>query len=221
MNTTLRPLVASSLILFIALLSSCGGVQRSGAYAYEGGRSADGFKAAGTDRMVIMDATMEIRVANSDSTNKRLVGIAKTYGGYTVSLSETNSVFRVRVGAMDSALAQVAGLGKVRGKWLHGADVTEEFVDQELRLDNARKARERYLELLKQAENVQAALLVEKELERLNKDIEMLEGKQQKLEHLTSMATITVQLNEKEKLGPLGYVVVGLWKGVRWLFVRV
>ena len=66
----------------------------------------------------------------------------------------------------------------------------------------------------------QAALAVEKELERVNGDIESFEGKLNKLTHLADMATITVQLQEKDKLGPLGYVFVGLWKGVRWLFVR-
>ena len=163
---------------------------------------------------------MDIRVKNTDSTNTRLAAIAKRHGGYVVSLAEHQSMIRVRATALDSAITAASALGKVRWKSIGGKDVTEEYVDQELRLDNARKARDRYLELLKQAENVQAALLVEKELERLNGEIELLEGKRMKLRHLSEMATLSVDLQQKEKLGPLGYVCVGAWKGVRWLFVR-
>ena len=127
---------------------------------------------------------------------------------------------RVRTSALGTAVNEVASLGTVRSKSFKGEDVTEQYVDGELRLENARKARDRYLELMKQAENVQAALAVEKELERLNGEIELLEGRANKLKHLTDMATISVDLNKREKLGPLGYACVGAWKGVRWLFVR-
>jgi hypothetical protein len=82
------------------------------------------------------------------------------------------------------------------------------------------KARERYLELLEKAENVQAALMVEKELERLNGEIDMLKGKINRLEHITEYSSITVYIKEKVKPGIIGYVFVGLYKGDKWLFVR-
>jgi hypothetical protein len=219
------PFPASGLFLLILpLLVACGTTQN----AY---RSSAGYGDAPTGRLVefnggdpsrriVMNASMDLRVKNADSTNMRLAAIAKQHGGYVVSLAERTSMIRVRASALDSAIASTSALGKVLWKSIGGKDVTEEYVDQDLRLDNARKARDRYLELLKQAENVQAALLVEKELERLNGEIELLEGRQMKLRHLSEMATISVDLRRKEKLGPLGCVFVGTWKGVRWLFVR-
>ena len=171
-------------------------------------------------RMIQQSAALDIRVKEPDSTNAHLLAIAKRYDGYVVMLGDRSSTIRVQTTSLSKAVDEVAGLGKVRSKSFKGEDVTEQYVDLEIRLENARKARDRYLELLKQAENVQAALLVEKELERLNGEIELLEGKTNKLKHLSDMATISVGLNRKEKLGPLGYVCVGAWKGVRWLFVR-
>lgn len=204
------------LLLLTLTLASCGGAR----YAEAGSmhRLVSSVDAPG--RMIQQSAALDLRVKEPDSTNAHLLEIAKRHEGYVVMLGDCRSTIRVKSTALGDAVNEVAGLGKVRSKSFKGEDVTEEYVDLELRLENARKARDRYLELLKQAENVQAALAVEKELERLNGEIELLEGRTNKLKHLSDMATISVDLNRREKLGPLGYVCVGTWKGVRWLFVR-
>jgi predicted nuclease with TOPRIM domain len=99
-------------------------------------------------------------------------------------------------------------------------DVSDNYADVKIRLDNAEKARTRYLELLAKAENVEAALKVEKELERLNTEIDQLRGQMIKMEHDVRFSTLTVSVNQKQKLGPLGYLFVGIGKGIGWLFVR-
>ncbi|MBK6622314.1 MAG: DUF4349 domain-containing protein [Saprospirales bacterium] len=101
-----------------------------------------------------------------------------------------------------------------------GQDVTDEYTDYQIRLDNARKARERYLELLAKAENVEAALKVEKELERLNETIDLLEGKMTRIDHLSEFSTITIALKERKNPGLIGYIGIGLYYSVKWLFVR-
>jgi hypothetical protein len=40
------------------------------------------------------------------------------------------------------------------------------------------------------------------------------------MSHLTEYSTININLEQKEKLGILGYVFVGLYKGISWLFIR-
>jgi hypothetical protein len=87
-------------------------------------------------------------------------------------------------------------------------------------LDNSEKARTRYLALLAKAEDVQAALLVEKELERLNGTIELMKGKMNRMEHLVDYSTITIYISEKKKPGVIGYIGIGIFKAVKWLFVR-
>ncbi len=218
MKNSTALLLASSLFA-LQFLTSCAG-ERSAASGYVDAYDMQAKDGAFEGRMIQQSAALDMRVTEPDSTNARLLDIAKRYDGYVVMLGDRRSTIRVRTASLGEAVNEVATLGKVRSKSFKGEDVTEQYVDVELRLENARKARDRYLELLKQAENVQAALLVEKELERLNGEIELLEGKANKLKHLSDMATIAVDLNEREKLGPLGYVCVGTWKGVRWLFVR-
>lgn len=171
-------------------------------------------------RIVIYNATISIVIKNSDSTNIRLTEIANKYNGYVQTLGNKKSIIRVEADKLNNSVTDISGLGKVKGKTIAGDDVTDQYTDFEIRLENAYKARERYLELLAKAENVEAALKVEKELERLNGEIDSLEGKLKRLKHLSEYSTVTVYMEEKIKPGILGYIGLGLYKSVKWLIVR-
>ena len=87
-------------------------------------------------------------------------------------------------------------------------------------ITKSQQARGRYLDLLDQAATVDEILKVEKELERLNETIDLLKGKMNRIDHLDTYATITINLRERQKPGILGYIGIGLYRSVRWLFVR-
>ena len=171
-------------------------------------------------RKLIYQAFIGLVVQHPDTTNQRLVVIARENGGYILNLGNKKSVIRVQTEKLQEALTALTRLGKVKYRNVTGEDVTDQFTDYKIRLDNAYKTRKRYLELLEMARTVEETLRVEKELERLNMEIDTLEGKLNKLEHLSSYSTITVNMTEKAKLGILGYVGAGLFKAVKWLIVR-
>jgi hypothetical protein len=212
-------------VIMAACSSGSQTVVRTARYRHGGGNPSMGYFAKSNfsqqeDRVVIFDATLRLRVNNSDSLNRSLTEVFKKYNGYAVTLGNDRSTIRVGAVSLDKAITDIARLGKLKSKTLKGSDVTDEYKDYGIRLDNAEKARQRYLELLAKAENVEAALKVEKELERLNGEIESLKGKLDRLRHLSDFSTIDIYIDQKEKLGVLGYASVGVYKAVKWLFVR-
>lgn len=216
-TTYLLPLLIT--ILFGSL--SCAH-QKSAAYAYRG---ADSYgdsdkKDQSAEKKVIYSSTVNLTVKIPDTTNVHLADIAKKYRGYVQQSGTTLCVIRVEEKMLTMALDDIELLGKVTSKNMYGEDVTDQYADFGIRLENAEKARIRYLELLEKAENVQSALLVEKELERLNETIELLKGQMNRIDHLAAYSTITVYITEKKKPGVLGYIGIGLYKAVKWLFVR-
>jgi hypothetical protein len=200
------------LLLGAIALTSCG------APGYHGTSTVYGSRENG--KMIIQNALLRVSTKNADTLNAQLIRLAEKYEGYAVTVGNDYSTIRVKSQHLDAALKDVGMLVKVKSKSVSGRDVTDEYRDYEIRLDNATKARARYLELLSKAENVEAALKVEKELERLNGEIDLLKGSMGKLEHLNEYATISLNITQKKKLGILGHVVVTLYKGVKWLFVR-
>ncbi len=152
------------------------------------------------DRMIAYDASIDLIVKEPDSTLVTIKTLVKEQKGYIVSISSSTVVFRVETTRLESTLKILETYGKTENKRFWGENVTEEYLDLGMRLENAMKVRERYLELLERAENVQAALMVEKELERLNGEIDILKGKINRLEHITEYSSITVYIKEKVKI---------------------
>ena len=154
-----------------------------------------------------------------DSIHIKIVQIAKKYNGYIVE--QTNDMTTIRIPSKNQieALTTIEGMGKVSKKELSGKDVTEEYEDLNIKLETLEKARKRYLELLDKAEDVKATLEVEKELERVNKEIDLLKGKLTNMTHLIEYITIEVRTEKTVRPGPLGWIFYGVYKGIAWLFV--
>lgn len=171
-------------------------------------------------RKIIFSASVSLSVKNLDTTNVYLQKIAKKYEGYTQEVGTYSTILRVKSTSLNEAIQEIENLGKVKSKQINGEDVTDDFLDYTIRLENAEKSRQRYLQLLEKAEDVQGMLLIEKELERLNGTIETLKGKINRINHLSDYSTITIKLQKKEKLGILGYAFAGLYYSIKWLFVR-
>ncbi len=172
------------------------------------------------ERVIIYNADLRLNVKQPDSMNVKLTGIAKKYEGYALTLGNTKAEIRVKADYLDKAINDISQLGKLKYKLVSGEDVTIEFMNYQIRLENAYQARDRYLELLARAEDVKSALEVEKELERLNGEIDLIEGNLNRLVHLAAYSTISIYFEEKVKPGILGYVFIGLYNGVKWFFVR-
>jgi hypothetical protein len=217
--------INSILILFslaLIAMTSCAS-QKSAAYAYDNGngRSFQNSQAdVVTEKKIIYSSTIDLTVKIPDTAAVQISGIATKYKGYVQQTGTTMCVIRVEAKHLKTAMDEIALLGKVTNKTSYGEDVSDQYADYAIRLENAEKARMRYLELLARAENVQAALLVEKELERLNETIELMKGQMNRIDHLSTYSTITVYLKEKKKPGVIGYIGIGVYKAVKWLFVR-
>ncbi|RZS90560.1 DUF4349 domain-containing protein [Aquimarina brevivitae] len=171
-------------------------------------------------KKVLFSAFLTLKVKVPDTANVHIAKIAERYEGYVNEIGTYRTIIRVKSDRLQEALEEIAELGKVQRKTLVGKDVTEQYLDYQIRLENAEKSRERYLQLLAKAEDVESAVKVEKELERLNETIDLLKGKMKRINHLSEFSTITIRLKEKKKAGLLGYVGLGFYHAVKWLFVR-
>ncbi len=170
-------------------------------------------------RIIIFTANIDIETNTPDSVHHAVSNLAKKYKGYVLLSSNTKTSIRIPTSSLDDVLKDVETFGIVTNKNIKGSDVTSEYRDYEIRLDNAEKSRHRYLELLEMAESVQSALNVEKELERLNKELDLLKGELNRLSHLAKFSTIHVSTKPHITPGPLGYVLLGFYKVVEKLFV--
>lgn len=176
--------------------------------------------AASPERMLAYKASMRIVVKNVDSLRNPFAQIAKQYEGYVQMMDEERAILRVKSGNLEKTMQAIALLGKVKGKSVGSTDITDEYTDYKIRLENSEKVRQRYLDLLQKAQNVTDMLSIERELQRVNTEIDTYKARVQALDQQASLATLTVDIEKKIKLGVLGYIFVGFGKAISWLFVR-
>lgn len=172
-----------------------------------------------SDRLVIAEATIELQSLQPDTVHARVIDMAFVYGGYVLSSEDGSTAIRIPASSFKDAIREIEKLGEVTAEKITGQDVTESFRDLQTRLDNTQKTRQRYLSLLDMAKNIEEVLMLEKELERLSREIETYKGKIERLEHLVEYCTITVKTSQEIRPGPASYLFYGLYSGIRWMFV--
>lgn len=172
-----------------------------------------------SERKIVYTYNIDIESKNIEETNSIIGELAKINNGYVSSSSNLYIEIKVPSEKAEFVINQLNKAGKVLDIRKYSNDVTLEYYDTKLRLENMYKSRERYLELLEQAENVETALKVERELERLLYDIESVKARLSNLEKMITFTTISINIREKVSPGPIGWVFYGLYHSVKWLIV--
>ena len=171
-------------------------------------------------RKVIYNASLTLVSKKPDSTAAQLLRLAESHEGYAQFIGTERATLRIKATELETVLKEIAGLGKVKNKTVTGNDVTEQYTDFEIRLTNAEVVLKRYLDLLAKAVTVTEILAIEKELERVRGEIELYKGKLKFYDNQVDYATINIYIQKKIKPGVLGYIGMGLYYPIKWLFVR-
>lgn len=140
--------------------------------------------------MLIYRGQVRVEVGRPDEVMANFRAQVTAWGGHLQRQADRTLVVRVPSSRFEEAFQWVRAAGRVLAEARQAEDVTEEFVDLGIRLDTARKARDRLLEVLKRAEKVEDVLKVEAELRRLTDEIERMEGRRKLLADQVAMSTL-------------------------------
>jgi len=179
---------------------------------------------AAQDRMLIWRAWLTMEVASVTNAVSRITDMAEESGGYVESLSgseneRANVTIRVPVESLTSTIVALESIGKMTSRRMTSEDVTEQYVDTEARLKTMIALRDRLRALLDKAQDVRDVLVIERELSRVQAEVDSMQARLRKLKGRVDLASVNVSINRKVILGPLGYLLKGAWWTVEKLFV--
>jgi len=160
-----------------------------------------------TDRMIIRTANMQLVVDDVRDTIDKIAELAQGREGYVVNSSSWKEGERIvgqitiRVPSSDfnyamSVLREMAV--EVNSETTSSQDVTEEYVDLEATLRNLEATEAQLLKLMEKAVKVEDILNVQRELSRVQQDIERTKGRMQYLERTSAMSLIQVLLEQSK-----------------------
>jgi hypothetical protein len=225
-------LVACAVLLALAACTRAGSAPSSPVQARAGGGEAwsvgaDGIRAQ--DRLLVRRASLDVEVRDPTQFAERARTLTERLGGFVAHSSRTGNgdpddgqvqlVLRLPSDSLDAALDSLGALGKVRSRMVSSDDVTEQVVDLQARVTNLRASRDRLRQLVGQATAVADVVAVERELTRVQGELDALEARLEYLRSSVSLAEITVTARPALRLGPLGLLFGGVFRLVGALFV--
>ncbi|MFF9339961.1 DUF4349 domain-containing protein [Streptomyces sp. NPDC014773] len=171
--------------------------------------SKPGASEAPAAQHVIRTASLSVEVDRVAPAADRVRAVVAAAGGRVQSETTqrvddrydgANMVLRVPQDRYDGVLSDLAGTGKVLARRAEAQDVTDQVVDVESRIATQRASVARVRALMDRAERLADVVTLEGELSRRQADLEALLARQASLKDRTSLATITLDLREKERV---------------------
>ena len=161
------------------------------------------------DRKIIRNADITMEVESTTDAQHNVTTIAESHGGFVVTSEakqrenidpskrtvDIKLVARIPADRFGVALDEIKKLaGNLPEANVNGQDVTEDFIDLEARIKTQKALELQFLDIMKQADSVQEALEVQRQIADVRTDIEKLEGRKRFLENRSSLSTITVNI---------------------------
>lgn len=159
------------------------------------------------DRMVVQNSYLSLVVKNVSSTLNEIKSYTTTIGGYMVNSNLDNPqdntsgsvTLRIPSEKLDETLAKFRSLSvKVASERLDGTDVTDQFVDNEARMQVLNANMARFKELMGQAKEISDILNVQQQVFSLQSQIDSIKGQNKYMEQTAKMSLVTIYLSTDE-----------------------
>jgi hypothetical protein len=168
------------------------------------GTALRGISAAALDRQQIKTAHLGLRSRTIQSVTSNIESVADSEGGFVASenivtnvhgiaVSSTVTV-RVPVANFDTAISDLARLGKVYDRRITTQDVTGRVADVDSRVTSAKASIAELRVLFSHATKLSDIITLESELSEREADLEALLAQQRALDNQTSLSTISLQV---------------------------
>jgi len=176
------------------------------------------------DRMTIRTAEQQVVVDSPLVAGRRVERTIHEAGGYLEQSSGSKDgkvriVGRVPAAQLDSIMDVVAGLGSEKRRTTTGKDVTDQYTDLDARLRSNIALRDRLTQLLTRAATLDEILTLERQIARIQTDIDGLQAHIDRLKSQVTLASLSVSLDRKRVLGPLAVVGNGVVWALSKLFI--
>jgi hypothetical protein len=157
--------------------------------------------------MIARTAQLSLVTKDFEKARASAEEILKRHGGYIGQLDVNapagagrtlTAVFRVPSMQLDATLIELKKLGRVIAEAQSGEEVTQQYVDLQARLANARHTEQRLSDLLRdRTGKLSDVLEFEKEIDRVRGEIESMEAQRKSLAKQVDYATLNTTLSEE------------------------
>ena len=193
------------------------------------------------DKKIIKNGTLGLEIRDYSKFTMSLREKVRALGGYVASEQQSQSDFKIEnimtikvpVDQFDNAMQSFSSdVIKVNDKKISSDDVTRQYVDARTRMESKKAILQRYMELLKQARNMEEILNVQSEINTIQEELETAGGEAEFLKHESTFSTINLTYFEvidpaaaaKEKTGNEHKLIAAFrtgWNGITMVAIEL
>lgn len=159
--------------------------------------------------MVIRTGELALTTTDFDHARNKLEDILKRHHGYLGDLTVAGSqesartleaTLRLPADQLDAAIAELKSLGRVDSESQKGEEVSQQYVDLQARLANARETEQTLLDILRhRTGKLSDVLEVEQEIASVREEIERMEAEKKNMEKQVAFSTVSMTVTEDFK----------------------
>jgi Domain of unknown function (DUF4349)/Putative zinc-finger len=189
------------------LLASDGKLEQSDAAGNDETRSSK--PPANNGPMIVRTAELAVTTKDFERVRSNLDEILKRHHGYvgelnvntpTGSARSLTATLRVPADGLDAVLADLKYLGRTEKESQTGEEVTQQYVDLQARLANAKHTEQRLADMLRERTGkLSDVLAVEMQIGRVRGEIEQMEAQRKNMKNQVDFATLNVTFTEDYK----------------------
>ncbi len=159
-------------------------------------------KRSSVARMIIYAARLAVEVVEPEKSVQAAMELMRRMGGFLAQRNDYALEIRIPSALFFDFVRELEQFGTVTDRVIASEDVTEQYADLALRLENLNAMKARLLALLEQARTVEERLAIERELSRVNEEIDVISGRMRLLKNLADYATVFVRFTPRYAGGP-------------------
>lgn len=180
------------------------------------------------NKKIIKTAALNVEVKDYQKFDQLVHAAASRFGGYIADEQQTETGYKIEnsitikvpVDQFQTAVDFLTtGDGKINEKKISSEDVTTQYVDTKSRLEAKRQVRLRYLDLLKQAKNMEEILQVQNEINEIQEEIESAAGRINYLSNASAMSTINLTFYQVVNASAKDVDHISFWAKTKEAFV--
>ncbi len=172
-------------------------------------------------RLVERAGSLSLKAISLTSVAQQTETRVKSHGGLVASASLTKNDYtaaiRVPSQSLEALMGALKSLGKVTHEKITMEDVTASYRDLEGELQNKRALRDRLRKLLGKSRNVTETLKIQKELSRVQGEVEQLERRRRGQKSRVVYSRLSFKVERARIPGPVGATT----QGIGWFFRKL
>lgn len=177
-----------------------------------------------SSRKIIRNASLDLTAVDVVTSYESILAHAKTFGGYEMQRDQTDqdgyvvirAVIKLPPEKLDELIKFVQDQENLEliNTRISSEDITENYYDTEIRLENMEKQLERYYEYLEDSRNIEEMMTVQYQIDSLTLEIESLKGKLKLWDSM--LAESKVELYIRQVTDPVQIRKEVDWKALTW-----